>query len=481
MMQRASRRYLIARNPAPPTPQRGEPPHLPSARATGAARPVPARRKAAKPWLKFDSDGVFAFIIFAVMLLGSMLFVSNSMIGAVLFAALALAYTVTRFSQLGEILASRWLILVIPIFAFLSTLWSQAPTETIKYSLEFGLTVVVGLLLSAAPRPKAVLWGMFPAFALYVIASVGFGQNVDMGTAGQVAFSGLTESKNLLADIASTGLLISLACFVAGIEDRWPVRALLALMVAALHGYVLVEARSAGSLMGTVVAVGCFVFLLALRPARLSVRVMTTVSAVIGAVFVVLAYGSVLVEDAMTMFDKDPTLTGRTYLWQRAGDFIADNPLLGKGFSAFWLQGNPDAEGLWAYGGIQARTGFSFHNTAIEILVHLGWVGLFVFGVTAVISAWLLLRRVMTRPTLPLCFWFSVIAYDAARLSIESLGTAPFAHPTVLLFTAFGVAYAARRAVPVAALSRRPGRPAPARALRPAFSRSAFRPSRFPL
>jgi exopolysaccharide production protein ExoQ len=181
----------------------------------------------------------------------------------------------------------------------------------------------------------------------------------------------------------------------------------------------------------------------------------------------------------MTLFDKDPTLTGRTYLWQRAADFIAEKPALGAGFDAFWVQGNPDAEGLWRYAGIIERMGFSFHNTLIELLVNIGWVGVFVVTVVAIVSTILLLRRVMTRPTLALCFWMSLLVYEFVRMPVEAIGMAPVAHPTLLLFAGFGAALAARRTAEArAALRQRaPYRPT---MLRPVLlNRSVLRPSRF--
>jgi exopolysaccharide production protein ExoQ len=318
---------------------------------------------------------------------------------------------------------------------------------------------------------------MFLAFALYVIAALTFGQVVDLGNNGETAFSGLTESKNLLADIGSTGLLVSLACFVAGFEDRRPFRSILALVVAAAETYALIQARSAGALLGIAPAMLCFIFLLALRPARLMIRLMLTMLAAFSAAILALGYGGNLVEDGMTLFDKDPTLTGRTYLWQRAADLITEKPMLGKGFNAFWLQGNPDAEGLWQYAGIVERSGFSFHNTMIELLVHLGWLGVVVCGVVAVAGIALLLRRVMTRPTLALCFWLSLLVYEFVRMPIETIGTAPFYFSTVLLFAAFGSALAPRRVAAMAKVARRQSYRL--RALRPAFQRGSLRQSRF--
>jgi exopolysaccharide production protein ExoQ len=439
------------------------------------ARHLPGPKPPRRPWFQLDSDGFFAFVVVATMLVGGAIF---GTISAVAISAMAVVYALVRLPQLGEILAPRALILVIPIFALFSVFWSQYPVDTLKYSLEFALTVGIGILLSAAPYPKAVLWGVFLAFAFYVLAALAFGQNVDVGNNGATAFSGLTQGKNLMGDIAANGALVSLACVVAAIEDRRPFRALIALAVTMLETYVLLKARSAGALLGMTPAVLALIFFLALRPARLSLRLMTTVFMSFAAAFMAVAYGSDIVQDSMTLFDKDPTLTGRTYLWQRAADFIAEKPVLGTGFNAFWVQGNPDAEGLWRFGGITDRMGFSFHNTLIELLVNIGWLGVFVFAIVAIVSAVLLLRRVMMRPSLVLCFWLSLLIYEFVRMPVEAVGTAPFSYGTVLLFAGLGAALPARRTAEARQGARRLARYR-MRLPRAVFQRGVARPSRF--
>jgi exopolysaccharide production protein ExoQ len=156
--------------------------------------------------------------------------------------------------------------------------------------------------------------------------------------------------------------------------------------------------------------------------------------------------------DASTrIFDKDTTLTGRTYLWERAYDLIRETPWIGRGFRSFWLQGNPDAEGLWQYAGITSRDGFNFHNTAVEILVHIGWVGLIVYGTVIVLALGFLVARFVTRPNLFICFWLSIFIYELVRMPIESIGFTEFYFSTVLLFMAMGSAFAAPAGKPFAA------------------------------
>jgi exopolysaccharide production protein ExoQ len=227
-----------------------------------------------------------------------------------------------------------------------------------------------------------------------------------------------------------------------------------------MHLYVVIAARSAGAMLAFGLAVGAFAVLVALLSAVSVIRASATVFlgvCLLAAAFSYRMISSVLIETAQ-FFDKDPTLTGRTYLWQRAGDLINDTPWLGRGFRSFWLQGNPDAEGLWQYAGITSREGFNFHNTAIEILVHIGWFGLIVSGVVVIIALTFLVARFLARPNLFLCFWLSMLIYELVRMPIESVGVTEFYFSTVLLFMALGSAFAvpSGRFVPVRPQGRTP-------------------------
>jgi exopolysaccharide production protein ExoQ len=148
-----------------------------------------------------------------------------------------------------------------------------------------------------------------------------------------------------------------------------------------------------------------------------------------------------MIEIGASVFDKDPTLTGRTYLWYRAADLIQEKPMLGRGYYAFWLQGNIDAEGLWRYFGIQERGGFTFHNTLVDILVTLGWVGALVIAATLLVAAVLLVRKFVERPNLAMVFWVGILLYQVSRMGIETIGLAPFYFSTALFFAALGAAF----------------------------------------
>jgi len=403
--------------------------------------------------LRLDADGLFAFLLFLPLLFMAKL----GSAGAAAVAGLLPLYVFLRRERLADVLWPRSFLFLPPALAVFSVLWSQAPSQTLKTGVEYGLTVLAGVLLSSARDQGAVLKGLCLAFLAYVAASIAFGGSVAVGVgAGGYAFSGLTGSKNLLGDIASSGLIVSLAVAMIGVRHRqwlWPAVGGAAML---LDLYVVGAARSAGALLGLVMGAGALLGLALLMPTGRVVRAWLTAALTLCLVAAGLSYrwlAQALINLGAQAFDKDPTLTGRTYLWYRADDLIREHPLLGRGYQSFWIQGNIDAEGLWRYFGIDERGGFTFHNTAVEILVGLGALGLAVIAGVTVIGAVFLVRRFVERPTIALCCWMSLFLYQFARTPIETIGVAPFYFSTVLAFAALGAGFgrlqAARIARPV--------------------------------
>src|SRR5262249_25416099 len=157
----------------------------------------------------FSLDGAYAFLLFTAMLFVQQ---AGALSGAAM-AALPLLYMAMRRRQASEILATRWILLAVPVFVLMSILWSEDPGVTGNYGVEMLLTAAAGIGLSAATRPTAVIKGACLAFAVYIAASLGFGHSAlgTFGGAAAEAFVGLgIGGKNLMADIASTGALIAL-------------------------------------------------------------------------------------------------------------------------------------------------------------------------------------------------------------------------------------------------------------------------------
>jgi exopolysaccharide production protein ExoQ len=388
-----------------------------------------------------DIDGAFAFALFTPMLFIGQL----GTLGGAMIAALTPLYLFLRRERLFRLFLPRSFLFLVPALAIFSVVWSQAPGESLRYAMELVITVAAGLLLSSARNQEAVVRGISLAFLTYVAASILFGGYVAVGVGmGGEAFAGLSESKNLLGDIASSGLVASAVVAILALQNRSWLWLAIAFASIVLDLYCVVGARSAGAMVGLGMAITAIVGLTPLVYAGKVLRAWVTSMIglcllAVGAFYSTIAQA--MIDFGASVFDKDPTLTGRTYLWYRAADLIREKPLLGRGFYAFWLQGNTDAEGLWQYFGIDARGGFTFHNTFVEILVMLGWAGLTVIAGTVAIGVIFLIRRFVTRPTLPLVFWIGILLYELARTPIETIGLAPFYFSTALVFGALGAAF----------------------------------------
>lgn len=110
-----------------------------------------------------------------------------------------------------------------------------------------------------------------------------------------------------------------------------------------------------------------------LRSKAAKLIVLIGVPAVIG----VLTIGSVQFSAVNTLVGElmpDPTFTGRTDIWQFSLDHIAQHPIVGFGFQAFW--GTSDLVNRWSWLGSWGYRAGDAHNGFLNITVMTGLVGL---------------------------------------------------------------------------------------------------------
>ena len=208
----------------------------------GAAR-APSLRLA----VNVDVDGCFAFLLFLAMLFAAQL----GTLGAAILMALIPLYAIVQRRRLWAVLAPRAILFMAPVLALLSVFWSEAPIASAKLGVEYAATVLGALLLAGAKNPHAVLRGLFAAFIPYLIVSLAFGHTTAVGNDGAYAFSGLTNGKNLLGDIAASGVLVSLGVLVTSVQRRRLAWALAAVAPAATRA-------TAASSVASLLAAGNF-------------------------------------------------------------------------------------------------------------------------------------------------------------------------------------------------------------------------------
>lgn len=317
--------------------------------------------------------------------------------------------------------------------AIASTLWSDAPSTTLRAGIQYGSTiacaVIASRVLSLTDLARSAVFGILLvlAFSLFV------GRHQYDAIDGTYALVGAFGSKNQLGFFASLGILFGGTVVVA--DKRFLMR-LAALGLVVLSVAVLAASQSATSVLTVAAA------LVAVAGVAIAGRIAPTARLVLCAFLVFVLLGGVFAAldggafgDILGVFGKDATLTGRTYLWSEGISFANDRPFFGMGYNAFWVVGNPDAERLWEEFYITARTGFHFHNTFIQGAVDLGMVGL---SAIVLLLVWLLaaLARALFRGkvTTETALAAGLIVLLLSRAMVEIDFLTPYTVGTFLLY-----------------------------------------------
>ena len=353
--------------------------------------------------------------------------------GILIMLAVAGLYAVTLSqAEMMRILRASP-ILAYPALAVVSTIWSEAPDITLRLSIQFFITAGLGVLFYRTMPFRTLMSGLFTAALIACLAAPIFDPYFLLY---KHALQGIAGSKNMMAFYASLLCLLALAISL----DRGESARLRLIATGGLvYGTVILFfAQSTGAYVGT--AAGAVVMIAGrfFLTASGSVRTLAVV-----AVLLMVPVGVIsqqVVANEATEFSQDvlgkdtTTLTGRTYLWQRAGEYISEKPILGHGYSAFWRKGSVEAEGLWRMYGIKTQVGFNFHNQFIEALMDVGYVGMLLFVVMLIVTTVALGVRLLNHRSPELPFLAGMYVCLIMRLPVESVTLAVFNMITIMMF-----------------------------------------------
>jgi exopolysaccharide production protein ExoQ len=354
----------------------------------------------------------------------------------------AVAFLIWRRPHSSLLAIGRWApALTFAVFALASTLWSQQSGISLRLGFSLVATLVGAVIIADRLTPSQFLGAMWLAMMVVVIGSMNsthYGE-----TESGPGLAGLTGSKNILGYFSAVGLVASAAMMLDRRQPvflRWPALAFIPVIIS-----VLIRTKSAGGLVSTLVGMSVFFSLAALHRLSPRGRVLAIIAALIFAVPVAINLHEV--KDTVQNFQedvlkKDRTLTGRTYLWERAAPIIRQRPILGLGYSAFWVPGQLDAEGLWRHSGIGNRSGFSFHNDYIETAVTLGWTGVVLLVLTIIGICTPLFLRAAFAPSIPIIFFAGCVLSMVLKTFTEVGLVNYWSLHTILLFA--GAVYGRR-------------------------------------
>lgn len=288
--------------------------------------------------------------------------------------------------------ARHWPVVALVGLAIASTLWSGAPDITLRRSFAFLGTTAFGLLLAARYDTRTLLrlaaWALGIAAVMSVIFAVALpSYGVDQGVhAG--AWQGIYTEKNTLGQMMALSTVVFLLLRPT-LKRRWIATA------GALLSVALVLLSTSGSALIILVVFAVLAALFRTLRLRYTLAVPIAIGFVlaggIAAVWVVSNF-----ESAMIAMGKDPTLTGRTPMWATLVRSIAERPVQGYGYSAFWLgQEGPSAQALAEIGWETPGA----HNGYLDLGLQLGLVGIAIFlagFVFALSRAFATVRRTQT-------------------------------------------------------------------------------------
>ncbi len=258
------------------------------------------------------------------------------------------------------------------IYTFLSFLWSDFPSlskrkgiTTIQTSY-FGLYVASRFTMKQQLQMLAWVFGFIAVFS-FVFTLAFPGSAIEAG-ANAGSWRGPFTQKNLLARFMVLGAIV---CLLVALDKpkkpkiAWGSFGMCILMI------LLTGSKTALLLLIMILALLPLYKLLRYKDTLvIPILVLSTLIAGTLTIFVVEYW-----LDILAALGRDPTLSGRTNLWEIAIEKISERPWLGYGYLGFWLEGG-EAEVIWKEEGYKPPHG---HNGYINTAVDLGLVGLFLF------------------------------------------------------------------------------------------------------
>jgi len=332
---------------------------------------------------------------------------------------LAISYTglvlilIPWYRETQFVLRRNLSLVAMVLLALLSSLWAHMPYLVLRKSIGLYGATLLGVAFAARlsfPDQLGVMNWLFRTIAVLSLAFVVFLPKLAVTEEGQ--WMGVFEYKNALGSMLGLGALVE---WQRPAESRGS--KILKIIAFLLYAVLLVHADSVTpliALFGAVLLIESYKF--ATFRLRLPLYVFglaTLIMVAIGFTFVVANGDSV-----MNMVGRSSNLTGWTEIWSLALSFVPQKPILGYGYSGFWLGASPES---FVINRIMRGWIMYAHNGYLEQQLNLGIVGLaltLTFLGIGVKRALKLSRRHSDATLWPLAFLFYFILHNTVECTI---------------------------------------------------------------
>jgi len=262
--------------------------------------------------------------------------------------------------------------LALLFYIVLSAIWSASPFVTLYSAMQLILISLFAVACSSLFSIKYLFNLIYMVFSFIILSSFVFvvffpDYGVDLYN-GESAFRGVFVEKNKLGQILTYYFLLS----VFFVKLR-----LLPIGVFIIAVFLLAGNKSMTALLLTL-SIPC---VLLFSRYYIGNKSNIYINSVAISVLFLLFFSVFLVNyyDILNFLGKDPTLTGRTDIWELGYYAFIDSPFLGYGYNSFWsssaLYGGEFIQWVLFWGPT------SMHNGWFEILLQLGGIGFVLFMV----------------------------------------------------------------------------------------------------
>lgn len=316
-------------------------------------------------------------------LLGLVLNTTFGAAAALCFLISGSLYCLLYENKLLDVFFKSSLLLLIPFLTVVSSIWSDIPLVTLRGGIQLVLTTIFAIVIAGVVRFELLIKALGNCFFIVIFLCFLSNRYALNGMTGEYSLIGIFESKNFLSMNAALSIIVGIAIYKNKAFSRW--YNIFGFLLVALSFLVLLKAHSLGSIVTTLLVFMVTLFYVFYQKIYIPKLVRSNLNWLIVLSFLTLVFGLIVIGSSSTfdnvMYDlgKDPTLTGRTFIWSRGLESIAENPIFGLGFQSAFYVGNPLAEEIWEFAHVPSGAGFNFHNMYIDITVEIGLLGGFVF------------------------------------------------------------------------------------------------------
>lgn len=266
------------------------------------------------------------------------------------------------------VLRRNWSLVAMVLLALLSSLWALMPDLVLRKSIGLYGATLLGVALavrtSFLDQLRVMSW-LFRVIAVLSLTFVVLFPNLAVTEEGH--WMGVFEHKNAMGSVLGLSALV---------EWQRPAESggakILKILALSLYGVLFLHSDSVTpmiALFGAVLLTESYKFAtFRLRLPQYAFFVAISIVVVTGLTLILTNSDSV-----MGILGRSSNLTGRTEIWSLVLSFIPQRPILGYGYSGFWLGASPES---FVVNRIMRGQVMYSHNGYLEQQLNLGIIGL---------------------------------------------------------------------------------------------------------